>query len=447
MLDDAAFAACMAPLQPFEDHPLLAIAVSGGADSLALTLLADRWAKRHGGRAVGLTVDHGLRPGSADEAERTGRWLQVRDIEHHTLPWQGEKPKSGLQRRAREARYGLLADWCRKHGCLHLLTAHHRGDQAETVAIRQARQSGPAGLAGIASIREIQGLRLLRPLLGVDKADLIRFLRAQRQPWIEDPTNDDPAFTRNRLRKAGLDIRALAKGAESQGVLREANDRRVAETLVHLTVLDPAGFAWIDAEGFAALSEDLADDLASDLLSRVLITIGGRRYPPRSQSLSRLIETMRNEPADPAPSPTSGPLASRTLAYCRILRRRNRWLICREAISAAPAKLESGRSLLFDDRFLAILRAPIEGLSIAPLDEEQLLSANLLTPKEKNRKLPAAVKLSLPALYRSETLIAVPHLGLYQAWFPPEALDLRFCPRTPLADAPFKPHISAHRPT
>lgn len=438
MLEDASFAACMAPLQPFEDHPFLAVAVSGGADSLALTLLADRWAGRYGGRVVGLSVDHGLRTGSAEETEQTGRWLKARNIEHHILVWQGEKPTSGLQRRAREARYGLLTDWCRKHGCLHLLTAHHLGDQAETVAIRRARQSGPVGLAGMASIRETRGLRLLRPLLGIDRQALIAFLQAERQPWIDDPTNDDPAYTRNRLRKAGLDIRALADEAESQGVLRQENDHLLTRALVRHVTLDPAGFAWIDDEGFKALPEGLA----SDLLTRVLITVGGRRYPPRSESLSQLIESMRNAQADPATTPNA-----RTLAYCRILQRRGRWLICREAISSTPSKLEPGRQQRFDDRFLVTLHAPIDGLSIGALGEATSLADKPMIQKEKARHLPGAVKPSLPAIYRDRTPIAVPHLGLYHASLAPEALDLRFCPRTPLADAPFKPHISRHRST
>ena len=242
-LDDQTFAACMAVLEPFEDAPFLAIAVSGGADSLALTLLANRWARQRGGHVVGLTVDHGLRSSSAAEARQTGTWLRAHHIEHHVLTWVGKKPQSGLQHRAREARYAFLTDWCRRHHCLHLMTAHHRVDQAETVAIRKERQSGETGLAAMAAIRELQGLRLLRPLLGIDKSALEASLQAAKQIWIDDPTNASPAFTRNRLRQTGLDIDTLLDEAERYGQRRSSADRRLATTLVHNVRIDPAGFA------------------------------------------------------------------------------------------------------------------------------------------------------------------------------------------------------------
>jgi tRNA(Ile)-lysidine synthase len=131
------FAAGLAAIGGFEKRPLVAVAVSGGPDSMALVLLADRWARMQGGRAWGLTVDHGLRRDSADEARTVACWLGARAIPHEILPWEGAKPAGGIQEAAREARYGLLTAWCRSRGCLHLLAAHHREDQIETHLIRR----------------------------------------------------------------------------------------------------------------------------------------------------------------------------------------------------------------------------------------------------------------------------------------------------------------------
>ena len=103
-LASAEFDALMAPLGPFEPAPVVAVAVSGGADSLALAVLADRWARARGGRVVALTVDHGLRAGSAAEAARVAEWMAARDISHHLLDWRGAKPEADLQAAAREAR-------------------------------------------------------------------------------------------------------------------------------------------------------------------------------------------------------------------------------------------------------------------------------------------------------------------------------------------------------
>ena len=428
-LDDAAFAACMTPLEPFEDCPVLAIAVSGGADSLALTLLADRWARALGGKVVGLTVDHGLRPESGDEARQTGSWLRARKIEHRILPWIGDKPDTGLQRRARDARYALLSDWCRRHRCLHLLTAHHRQDQAETVAIRKARQSGEAGLAGMAVVREMHGLRLLRPLLGIDKTRLEQTLRAAGQPWLDDPSNLDPTFTRNRLRAAGLNIKALADEAGRQGLRRQEADRRAANALIHGAIVDPAGFATLDPTAF----DRLPSDLAADLLARLLLTIGGRVYPPRGMALSRLIDAMRSE----------RPASVRTLADCRIQTVRDRWLICREHVSSERLVLEPRRRRRWDDRFVTELRAEREDLAVAALGDKARHAKGTLIQKGKSRCLAGVIKSGLPAIWADERLMAVPHLGLYETSLAPEDVDLLFCPNTPLANAPFMPHITA----
>ena len=154
----AEFAALLDPLGPFEPAPLLAVGVSGGADSLALVLLADRWARARRGSVLALTVDHALRDGSAAEAAQVGHWLAARGIAHEVLRWDGPKPATAIQETARAARYRLLGQRCAGTGILHLLLAHHRDDQAETVLLRRAQGSGRDGLAGMAAIRETDQL-------------------------------------------------------------------------------------------------------------------------------------------------------------------------------------------------------------------------------------------------------------------------------------------------
>ena len=156
-LDAGAFARLMAPFEPFETSPVLAVAVSGGRDSLALALLAHDWAAGRDGRVIGLIVDHGLRAESAAEAAATAERAGAPRHRQRDPAWSGAKPRAGLQEAARTARYRLLRDECRRRGILHLLLAHHADDQAETVAMRAARQSGPDGLAGMAALVEQSG--------------------------------------------------------------------------------------------------------------------------------------------------------------------------------------------------------------------------------------------------------------------------------------------------
>src|SRR5579885_530585 len=197
-------AAALAAIGGFEPSPLVAVGVSGGPDSLALMILTDRWARRHGGTAWGLIVDHRLRPESASEAATVAGWLAARGIPHTVLAWEGEKPATGIQEAARAARYRLLTAWCAAQGCLHLLTAHHRDDQVETYLIRRRAGSGVDGLAGMPAVRELSQLRLVRPLLGVPKARLAAFLDVEGQPCVRDPSNINPAFERARLRLGEL---------------------------------------------------------------------------------------------------------------------------------------------------------------------------------------------------------------------------------------------------
>jgi len=138
-LTDQTFAELMDPLGPFESAPHLAVGVSGGADSLALVLLAARWARARGGTVTALTVDHGLRPEAAAEAEQVGRWMAERDIPHGVLRGTVPLLPRNIQAEARALRHALLRGWCQHHGCLHLLLAHNLEDQAETLLLRLAR--------------------------------------------------------------------------------------------------------------------------------------------------------------------------------------------------------------------------------------------------------------------------------------------------------------------
>ncbi|HET6222664.1 MAG TPA: tRNA lysidine(34) synthetase TilS, partial [Dongiaceae bacterium] len=199
-VDAAEFARLMASFEPFERAPVVAVAVSGGRDSLALAVLAHEWAIARGGRIVGLIIDHALRPESAAEAAATEALLGRHGCDAETLRWVGTKPPTGLQEAARVARYRLLREACHQRGVLHLLVAHHADDQAETVAMRAARQSGLDGLAGMAGAVELPEVRLLRPLLGIPRSRLTATLLARGVPWIDDPSNADPRFERARLR-------------------------------------------------------------------------------------------------------------------------------------------------------------------------------------------------------------------------------------------------------
>ena len=169
--------------------------------------MAARWRAtlKSGPKLIAVTVDHGLRPESAREAGAV-KWLARKlGLAHRTLRWTGRKPKTGLQAAARQARYRLLAAAAVEAGARHVLTAHTRDDQAETLLIRLTRGSGLAGLAAMARISPLpargeRGIFLVRPLLDLPKARLLATLKSARIAFADDPSNRDPRFTRVRIR-------------------------------------------------------------------------------------------------------------------------------------------------------------------------------------------------------------------------------------------------------
>jgi tRNA(Ile)-lysidine synthase len=310
-LDAGAFARLMAPFEPFERSPILAVAVSGGRDSLALALLSRGWAVERDGGVIGLIVDHGLRTESAAEAAATQQVLARHGVDGAILSWSGDKPRTGLQEAARMARYRLLRDECRRRGILHLLLAHHADDQAETVAMRLARRSGRDGLAGMAALVDQPEVRLLRPLLGVSRARLTATLVARGVQWLDDPSNVDPRFERARLRASGCPAPANLRDG---GIERSVRDGKLARAAVDMLAFDPAGTAAIDRTGFARLGRDLQ----AGLLSRVIQAVGGRNYPPRGERLERAAGRL----CSPLDGGKSGKRQDFTLSGCKLMLRR-----------------------------------------------------------------------------------------------------------------------------
>ena len=203
----------------------LLIAASGGPNSTALLMMAAEWSERRGARIAAATVDHGLRPASAAEAEAVARLCARLGVPHAILVWMGLKPSTRVQERAREARYRLLIDHARAIGADAIATAHHADDQVETVLFRLMRGSGVAGLTGMQAMSRRDGVMIARPLLGVAKRDLVAFCRSRGLAFADDPSNKDPRFARPRLR-ALLD-RLGEEGLNAEGLVRLA--RRAAE--------------------------------------------------------------------------------------------------------------------------------------------------------------------------------------------------------------------------
>lgn len=404
-LDAAEFARRMAPLGPFEPEPDLAVAVSGGADSLALALLAAGWVAARGGRLTALTVNHRLRPDSAAEAAQVGAWLAARGIAHAVLVWDGPKPAADVQAAARIARYRLLEEWCARHGVLHLLLAHHRDDLAETFLLRLGRGSGLDGLAAMAAVQETRSLRLLRPLLEVAPPRLRATLADQGQDWIEDPSNRNPAFARVRLRGLGPVLAAegltparLAATARRLGRARAVVETALAEAALRHVRLEPAGYALVERAAFC----QLPDEVGLRLLSRLVMAVGGGAYPPRLERVEAAYAALRRTAR-----------VDRTLAGCRLADLDDGPLcICREAARmAAPVPLPPGEVVTWDGRFrVAVAADAPPGLTLGGLGQQGWRPVAAARDRALP-PIPAPARATLPAISGQDGVSAVPHLG------------------------------------
>ncbi|RLQ88676.1 tRNA lysidine(34) synthetase TilS [Notoacmeibacter ruber] len=222
---------------PLPKEGPIVLAVSGGSDSVSMLHLVWRSLVRRGecDRLHVATVDHALRTGSAEEARLVGRICERLDLPHQVLIWSGEKPKSGIQAAAREARYRLLSAFAAPMNAT-ILVAHTADDQAETLAMRQSRNPAPTlGLSGMASGTFWRtgrgGAWVMRPMLALRRAALREWLSKQGISYVDDPSNEDRRFERVRLRQDGsASIDGGGAGSASE-TSRDVIARRVAGIL------------------------------------------------------------------------------------------------------------------------------------------------------------------------------------------------------------------------
>jgi tRNA(Ile)-lysidine synthase len=351
--DDNSPISARAAKQLFADlknAPALVLAVSGGPDSVALMWLAARWRRAlvRGPRLLVVTVDHGLRPEAAREARDVKRLAGLFDLTHRTMRWAGAKPTTGLPAAAREARYRLLVQAAGAVGATHVLTAHTRDDQAETLLMRLLRGSGIAGLSAMARLTERDGIVLARPLLDIPKSQLVATLRRAKVDFADDPTNRDIAFMRPRLRALlpqiaaeGGDVRNLARLAA-----RVARANAAVEVLTdgaeRFLVLTDRGDAShrpdarsFDASAFAALPEEVR----LRLLMRAVNAVG-HEGPAELGKVEALMAMLDRTTASGRRTAGSGrPLMKQTLAGAMISLAKGR--IC---VEPAPVRRRRGGS-------------------------------------------------------------------------------------------------------
>jgi tRNA(Ile)-lysidine synthase len=382
-----------AHLSQTSDAPL-ALAFSGGGDSLALLLAAHAWAEARGRRLIVLHVDHGLQATSGAWAAHCRDIAQRLNLRFEILAWTGPKPATGLPAAARAARHRLLADAARAAGAAVVMMGHTADDVLEA---RQMRRGGattptPRPWGPSPAWPEGRGVFLLRPLLAIRRAALRAALAQQSLTWIEDPANSDPAYARARARAVlGCGLEAAPEpsplGEDLTALARRARH-------------DPAGtISWSRQD----LAGSPAAVLARVLSIACLCAAGGAR-PPRGGSVERLAEQVRRDQLFTAP-----------LAGARLTAGSHDLTVAREAGETArgglsETQLEPEQVHVWDGRFEVRTAAP--GLRVAPLAGRM----SRLPPEARRTltDLPAATRKALPVLItrEGETVLGTPETTL-----------------------------------
>lgn len=333
-------------ISSFVGKEKFAIAVSGGSDSLALSVLAKLYSLENDNDFVSLIIDHKLRKESAEEARVTYKNLMQNKIKAKILTYQGEKFSSNIQKKARDLRYDLFHKYCAKNKIKFLILAHHQDDLIENFYIRLIRGSGIKGLTSLQNIFEYnKNFYLLRPLLNFNKQELLTVTKKSYSSWIEDPSNKNDKFLRVRIRK--MQSKLQKEGFDPKRIIKTIDNLNTAKDSLDFYIFkSEKKYLNFYKEGYATLKSSIFNNEAQEVIFRVIIKaihfISGEYYPPRSDSLKGLMKNL-----------LAKSFKSSTLGGCLIEKNKNIISFYREDRNVAVETLNKTKQKTnWDDRFL-----------------------------------------------------------------------------------------------
>ncbi|MDD5586368.1 MAG: tRNA lysidine(34) synthetase TilS [Alphaproteobacteria bacterium] len=398
------FAALMETLDA--DPRNLAVAVSGGPDSMALAWCAKRWTGDRGGSLSAFIVDHRLRPESGEEAKAVQQRLAAVGVKAEILRWEHSPIASRVHAQARKARYDLLLEACRRHGIRDLLLAHQREDQAETILMRLAKGSGLDGLAGMAAETAMNGVRLLRPLLTVPKERLVATCEAAGLVFVTDSSNSATKYARGRLRRVlplleaeGLTVERLIDLGERAGETRDAMEHYAQALLRVAARMDEAGVVSLNLEHVRSAPRAAALHALGDCLR----SLHAADYPPQRAMLLPLLEALCRD----------GPMGARTLHGCIIGKGAVSATLTREYAAITDEKpIAPGETILWDGRWQVHVspECQMKHLVVRKLGMPLRGELDRLAPDLRRQVPKGRARAVLPSLWQGENLALIPDL-------------------------------------
>jgi tRNA(Ile)-lysidine synthase len=383
----------------------LAIAVSGGSDSVALLILLNELAQKHNTKLLVMHVNHNLRTESKCESKYVKELTKKLGHSYYEFSWDAQGNLSNLQERAREGRYKLITDYCLQLDVLTLVTAHHQDDYIENFCIRLERKSGVFGLSR-SNTHFYNNIRILRPLHNIEKQELVDYLKENNVKWFEDSSNLSEKYHRNRIRKYLADIghsskqNILIKQQEVDNLVAKTLRLELISAIADSVIIYPLGFAKVNLLFF----QEYNKEVQLQLLNFVLMAISGNNHMPRLSILIRELTGFKKK-------------FTKTLHGCAIKIIENNLLIYREFGKTPPQKVSLNDGAKWDNRFRFQTKKSIENAYITYLtmkdysDIKDRLDLKELRQLTTNNHL--RVLFTLPAIKILEKVLALPHISYY----------------------------------
>ena len=384
----------------------IAIAVSGGLDSMVLMNLAKLSNKINTKNIHIVVVDHGLRKDSKEEALFVKEEAKKIGLRSQILIWKGKKPTTKIQETARKKRYDMIFEYCKKNNISDLFVAHHLDDQIENFIFRMFRGSGIKGLTSFSNFYKIDGINLIRPLIEIPKSDLLIFAKKQKIKWVEDVSNANFAFDRIKIRNALGNF--YENGFDKKLFLKSINKlKSINEDLDFITDDYVSKYIEVHENIYVSIRKEFFDNSPKEIQMRVIkncisFFAPEKLYSPKDLKMINILKWIKN----------NRKIDSKTLGGTLFKKNKNAILLYKEVNKLSnikPVSISKYEFKCWDNRFLIKSNIKINGkISYLGPEGVKILKSKKIDLNKAKKEAPIAAIYSSPAVWEKKRLISAP---------------------------------------
>ena len=384
----------------------IAIAVSGGIDSMVLMKISSLSKKIKSNNIHILTINHDLRKGSKEETLFVRKEADKLGLKVSILTWKGKKPKSGIQEKARKKRHNLLFNYCKKNNISDLFFAHHLDDQIENFIFRMFRGSGIVGLTSFSNFSKIDKINLIRPLIDTPKSDLLLFAKKQKIEWIEDPSNLNLDFDRVKIRNvlknfydSGFDKKLFLKSIRKLKSINEDIESLTKDYITKYIEVYENIYVIIKKEFFSNSPKEIQMRVIKNCIS---FFAPEQLYSPKDIKIINILNWIKCNPK----------VDSKTLGGTLFKKNNNVIILYKEVNKLShikPVNISKSEFKSWDNRFLVKSNVKIDGkISYLGPEGVKILKSKKIDVNKAKKNAPIAAIYSSPAIWQKKRLISAP---------------------------------------